>query len=433
MHMKKLKIHIEELGPIRNADIELAPIMIFTGASNLGKSYTNFLAYYVFYLFSSNRLLEFFQTKVTERMENGKSFSFSFNCKELTTWMETDARNFFIYLLNYPNVPCKVNFYFEGNPTFNIQIKEAQNPRISFGEGSELQLTSVTINGTTKNIFSNRNDILKDLTPFIATQVEMILLDTQIRHAYLLPPGRASLLNESFSIKKEVSNTGMYDIFLNDFDFINNWRMRENPARKNNRLDNTINQISKRIIDGKLESNKDGITLKINGQEDQTVPISAAASSIKELSPLLLWAETGYIENDSLCIEEPEAHAHPEMQYKIADLLAACAMKGTFMQITTHSDYLLARLNQLIRLHTLKTQDSSNFEKLCNDNNINRELTLDKDLINAYYFQKDETSHQIIIRKLNTDKGIPFETFANAVQEQIDWNQIFDEQDDENL
>ena len=63
----------------------------------------------------------------------------------------------------------KVNFYFEGNPTFNIQIKEAQNPRISFGEGSELQLTSVTINGTTKNIFSNRNDILKDLTPFIAT------------------------------------------------------------------------------------------------------------------------------------------------------------------------------------------------------------------------------------------------------------------------
>ena len=64
MHMKKLKIHIEELGPIRNADIELAPIMIFTGASNLGKSYTNFLAYYVFYLFSSNRLLEFFQTKV---------------------------------------------------------------------------------------------------------------------------------------------------------------------------------------------------------------------------------------------------------------------------------------------------------------------------------------------------------------------------------
>ena len=93
----------------------------------------------------------------------------------------------------------------------------------------------------------------------------------------------------------------------------------------------------------------------------------------------------------------------------------------------------MARLNQLIRLHILKTQDSSNFEKLCNDNNINKELTLDKDLINAYYFQKDETSHQIIIRKLNTDKGIPFETFANAVQEQIEWNQIFDEQDDENL
>lgn len=49
--MKKFRIHIEELGPIKNADITLAPVMIFTGASNLGKSYTNFLAYYIFNLF----------------------------------------------------------------------------------------------------------------------------------------------------------------------------------------------------------------------------------------------------------------------------------------------------------------------------------------------------------------------------------------------
>lgn len=35
--MKKFRIHIEELGPIKNADITLAPVMIFTGASNLGK------------------------------------------------------------------------------------------------------------------------------------------------------------------------------------------------------------------------------------------------------------------------------------------------------------------------------------------------------------------------------------------------------------
>lgn len=45
IRMKRLNIHIHELGPVRNAKIELAPVMIFTGASNLGKSYTNFLAF----------------------------------------------------------------------------------------------------------------------------------------------------------------------------------------------------------------------------------------------------------------------------------------------------------------------------------------------------------------------------------------------------
>lgn len=40
--MKKISIHIEKLGPIRNADIELAQFMLFTGASNLGKSYIIF-------------------------------------------------------------------------------------------------------------------------------------------------------------------------------------------------------------------------------------------------------------------------------------------------------------------------------------------------------------------------------------------------------
>lgn len=34
--MKNMKIHIHELGLIRNAEIELAPIMIFTEAFNLG-------------------------------------------------------------------------------------------------------------------------------------------------------------------------------------------------------------------------------------------------------------------------------------------------------------------------------------------------------------------------------------------------------------
>lgn len=46
--MKKVRIHISKLGPIVDQEIELAQLMLFTGDSNLGKSYTNFLCYYLF-------------------------------------------------------------------------------------------------------------------------------------------------------------------------------------------------------------------------------------------------------------------------------------------------------------------------------------------------------------------------------------------------
>ena len=98
--MKKFRIHIEELGPIKDADITLAPVMIFTGASNLGKSYTNFLTYYIFNLLSGNRLKDFIRTKVTEDMEAQKEFNFSFTIDELKLWMEEDVKKFFVYLLN---------------------------------------------------------------------------------------------------------------------------------------------------------------------------------------------------------------------------------------------------------------------------------------------------------------------------------------------
>ena len=98
--------------------------MIFTEASNLGKSYTNFLTYNVFNLFSGDRLKEFIRTKLTDGAEERNEFSFEFDIWELKSWMEKDVKNFFAYLLNYPDVPCKVHFGFEESETkFTIQVR----------------------------------------------------------------------------------------------------------------------------------------------------------------------------------------------------------------------------------------------------------------------------------------------------------------------
>ena len=52
----------------------------------------------------------------------------------------------------------------------------------------------------------------------------------------------------------------------------------------------------------------------------------------------------------AMLIEEPEAHLHPIKQRMIADIISFFVNAGTYMQITTHSDYFLRRLNELINL-----------------------------------------------------------------------------------
>lgn len=424
--MKEFRIHIEELGPIKDADITLAPVMIFTGASNLGKSYTNFLTYYIFNLFSGDRLKDFIRIKVTEDMEVEKEFNFSFTINELKAWMEEDVRRFFVYLLNYPDIPCRIQFYLEEDSEYKFTVAYSEStPDFVKEVPKGLELTTVNINDEEYYIYVLQSkDKIQSICDLTSKYLCKKLLDRDISHAYLLPPGRASLLNESYSTQAQSSKIGMYDIFLKDFDLINNRRMKD-MQKTNRQTTNTKTAKIRKMINGEVNNKKEGLTLRINEQTE--LPLSAAASSIRELSPVILWMQTDNLSKDSMCIEEPEAHAHPEMQYSIADLLASCINEGALMQITTHSDYLLARLNLLIKLDKVKRNYPKDFEIFCKKNGWDSNLTLDGSLVEAYYFHYDNAGYAVKVERMNAENGIPFSTFEKAVQNQIEWNDFLDD------
>ena len=96
--MNKVSIKINELGPVKNQEIELKPVMLFTGESSLGKSYVNFLAYYLFYVFSSERMFDFLLEKIGVDVNDKKEFSFDLKSSDLIDWMQNDVRKFFVYL-----------------------------------------------------------------------------------------------------------------------------------------------------------------------------------------------------------------------------------------------------------------------------------------------------------------------------------------------
>ena len=414
--MTKGIIHIEELGPLKNVDIELAQLMLFTGASNLGKSYVNFLCDYVFSLFANNRIQRFLSNKIEGKIAKGDKLSFSFSLSDLRRWMMEDARIFMRELLNYPDLPCSVSFDFGKDLEYAVTYEVQNLEEIE----ASLKWAMLTINNKQVSFYTPAGVVSQSqrISSMIGYFLTEELLGKQLLRSYLLPPGRASLLDNSFSVQAQASKLGIYNIFLRDYDVITS---RRNDDMKNTDMEFFKSRIRK-LIHGETEIAKEGAVLKLkNGQK---VPLSAAASSIKELSPLLFWIQNCEVKSDSICIEEPEAHAHPEMQFDIADLLVACVNKGAFMQITTHSDYLLSRVNQLIKLDYLKKEEPDRFKDFCREYRHSPNLTLDPEKIKAYYFYIEDDI--IKMKKQNVRDGIPFDSFSSIVQKQIDLDDVLD-------
>lgn len=408
--MANIDIHIMELGPVRDCEMMLAPVMLFTGKSNMGKSYVNFLAYYVYNLFSSHRLDSFITNKIPVDMDNADKFTASIKTDDLRMWMEDDVKSFFQYLLSYKDIPCTIRFLFKDLPQ-KIELEYAEAEMPDSKNDADFYGATLSVNGQKRNILMSRTYTKEFLLYDICRFLGEMVLGKRMQRSFLFPPGRASLLSGNYSTQYGSSRLGMYDVFLRDNDEINRDFMRKMP-----RLDKTDNSFFleqvHNLINGRLNAEKDGISFVLDN--GQSIPLDAAASSVKELTPLLMWMQGQDIQSQSVCIEEPEAHLHPEMQIAVANLLAACVNKGTFMQITTHSDYFMQRVNQLLKLGCLRDKDEDAFKAFCREHSNNVRYYLDRKHVKAYYFHAEDGSTKMQLLEIG-DEGIPMSTFFDAV------------------
>ena len=59
-------------------------------------------------------------------------------------------------------------------------------------------------------------------------------------------------------------------------------------------------------------------------------------------------------QGDVLIIDEPEMNFHPDVQVLLARLFAKLANTGLHVVMSTHSDYIVRELNNLIMAHAIK-------------------------------------------------------------------------------
>ena len=402
--MQKIKLVINEYGPIRNAELEFAPMMVFTGNSNLGKSYVNYLWYYFISSFTPLVLSEFISPKILFKEDVEE---FSFKKEDLRLWINSHAESFLQKLLNDNSLVCNVNFIFEIDDEIDIKVERKRSQK---GDNAEEYVAyKVAINGKEASAFPGFFGP-KDAVVFaLSTYLQRYLFDRAYK-VVILPPARGSLVGENFSVKDKVSrSSGLYANFLQDYDYAlrSLWGSGSDEQFFNARI--------KRLVGGELKT-KEGVQY-LELPTGRSLPLSAAASSIRELSPLLFYLKNYYGLNVSFCLEEPEAHLHPQMQVDVADMLAICLNKGYMFQITTHSDYMMQRFNQLIKLGLLKEKDNSLFEDYARKNLLNKDTYIDKNVIKGYYFSHRENGSVVITQLDITDDGLPMSTFFDIVTE----------------
>ncbi len=82
---------------------------------------------------------------------------------------------------------------------------------------------------------------------------------------------------------------------------------------------------------------------------EQKIRLTRASSMVSELAPVVLFLRGIVSPGDTFIIEEPEAHLHPAAQTRMAMTLARLVRAGVRVVVTTHSDWLLQEIANLMR------------------------------------------------------------------------------------
>ena len=162
-------------------------------------------------------------------------------------------------------------------------------------------------------------------------------------------------------------------------------------------------QLETEVLGGVIR-NKDSITgypefsyQPERWQED--LPLMHTSSMVSELAPVVLYLRYVVQSGEVLIIEEPESHLHPTMQVEFIRQLADVVNSGVRVMLTTHSEWVLEELANLVRLSELSS------EKRTED--LKNKPALNKADVGVWLFERHEgqdgSSDSSVVKQLDLD------------------------------
>ena len=245
----------------------------------------------------------------------------------------------------------------------------------------------------------------------LATDVAFAMLGPLGRRAFYLPADRAGVMHAHQVVVRALIAGASRSALRPDFpmpslsgvlgDFLEQLvTLASAFQQKNTTFDELAQDLEHKLLQGAIRVERSEIdypsfVYRPSGWE-RDLPLMNTSSMVSELAPVVLYLRHVVSPGDLLIIEEPEAHLHPEMQAVFTRQLVAAVQSGVRILITTHSEWILEELANLVRLSELPAE--------CREGIEDPEISLSPDQLGTWFFEPNEEKGGSVVREISLDE-----------------------------
>ena len=179
---------------------------------------------------------------------------------------------------------------------------------------------------------------------------------------------------------------------------------------------NLADDIEDDILGGKLSLTDEG-DLKYTSKKvpDKDIPLYLTASMTKSISGIVYALRHVVGRFDMIFIDEPEVNCHPNAQILMARIFGKMINAGIRLLISTHSDYIIRELNNLIMLSSAPEEMNEQLQKW----GYTKDMGIKPQEVGAYLFNYGEGENMVNVTPIEVnDYGFEVKTIDDSINKQ---------------
>lgn len=440
-----MKIQIKNLGNIESGELDVSKrLTVFCGPNNTGKTYVSYVIYSLLksmYYFDDEQVPNLYNVFVEDKVV------FELKAKSLTAYrknklqsVRSSLESIFgisdhdkLSLFKDLNIQYGMSDdeFFKAVVDYSLDFSFVWNG-LSFSVKKEKGTYDVVINKP-QGISTVEND-----TFFFSWQLATSIYDALVNYPFskscIFPVERNSIytFNKELSIQRNelieqmqalkdnkrigrdsvdrlLGRSTRYPLAIRDCLSVAN--DLNNLKKQKSEYADFAESLERDLLGGKISVTKEG-EVEFVPKKGQRLPIHLSASIVKTLSSLAFYLKHLAVRGDLIIIDEPEMNLHPDAQVVLTHIFGQMVNRGLNLLISTHSDYIIRELNNMITLGSIDDRQA-----LLDELGYATNEVLDYSDVSVYLFKpKKANSRAVKIENVEVkEDGFSMETIDEVI------------------